>query len=135
MLSRGLASVDDLSHYRGGGGQWSFILHRLTGLGVLLFLMLHILDTSSVYFTPRWYNIFVEFYKRPSVGLAEVALAAALVFHALNGVRVAVLDFWPNLWRYDRAARWLTWAGFAVIYLPMAAVMLTRIWRYLLSGG
>ncbi|MBM2843086.1 MAG: sdhC, partial [Anaerolineales bacterium] len=35
-------------HYRGREGQWAYLLHRVTGLGTLLFLTIHILDTSTV---------------------------------------------------------------------------------------
>jgi len=36
--------------YRGREGQWSFLLHRITGLGTGLFLTIHILDTSFCLF-------------------------------------------------------------------------------------
>jgi succinate dehydrogenase / fumarate reductase cytochrome b subunit len=130
MNGRGLVSIRHLVGYHGGAGQWAFVLHRLSGLGVLLFLLLHILDTSTVYFAPQLYNVLVEIYKKPLVGLAEVALGGALVFHAVNGVRITVLDFWPALWRHDRIARGVTWLAFLAIFVPLAAIMLIRIWRY-----
>jgi len=42
--------------YRGGAGHWAWILHRLTGLGVLVFLLIHILDTGLVLFGPAVYD-------------------------------------------------------------------------------
>ena len=44
------------SLYRGGVGQWSWVLHRLTGIGVLLFLFFHILDTALILVGPELYN-------------------------------------------------------------------------------
>jgi succinate dehydrogenase / fumarate reductase cytochrome b subunit len=38
--------------YRGREGQWSFMLHRITGLGTLLFLSIHILDMAAFYWSP-----------------------------------------------------------------------------------
>ena len=32
--------------YRGKSGQWAFLFHRITGFGVFLFLMLHVVDVS-----------------------------------------------------------------------------------------
>ncbi|MEJ2350790.1 MAG: hypothetical protein P8Y03_13470 [Anaerolineales bacterium] len=48
-------NIAGLVGYRGREGQISFILHRLTGLGTLLFLSIHILDTATVYFFPSLY--------------------------------------------------------------------------------
>jgi len=130
MLNRGLRSVLILPRYRGGAGQWAWVLHRVSGLGVLLFLMLHILDTSTVFFASTAYEFFVRLYKNPIFGLAEIALGGALLFHALNGVRVSVMDFWPHLWRRHAEAQRLMWILFTVIFVPAAGIMLVRIIRY-----
>ena len=45
-------AMTNLITYRGGVGQLSFILHRVTGLGILLFLVIHVVDTSTVFFFP-----------------------------------------------------------------------------------
>ena len=50
-------NISGMTRYRGKEGQLSFILHRLAGLGTLLFLAVHILDTSTVYFFPSLYGM------------------------------------------------------------------------------
>lgn len=86
--------------YRGGQGQWSWALHRITGVTVILFLFAHIADTALVGFGPDLYNRVVAVYHNPIIRVMEMALAAAVLFHALNGLRIIVIDFWP------RAADW-----------------------------
>lgn len=86
--------------YRGGQGQWSWALHRITGVTVILFLFAHIADTALVGFGPDLYNRVIAVYHNPIIRLMEMGLAAAVLFHALNGLRIIVIDFWP------RAADW-----------------------------
>src|SRR5512141_3085959 len=78
--------------YRGREGQWSFLLHRITGLGVLLFLAIHILDTATVYFFPSLYTDVINLYRSPVFCVLEIALIFCLFFHGVNGVRIAYLD-------------------------------------------
>ena len=94
---------------------------------MLLFLLLHILDTSTVYFAPAAYNFFVRLYKNPLFGLAEIGLAAALVFHSLNGLKLIVLDYRPSLWEKHQQAQVIVWVLFVVIFAPIGGIMLARI--------
>jgi hypothetical protein len=71
--------------YRGREGQWSFLLHRITGLGVLLFLAIHILDTATVYFAPSLYDEVIKLYRSTVFGLGEIALVFCLFFHGEIG--------------------------------------------------
>lgn len=86
--------------YKGGIGQTAYILHRFTGLAVLLFLMIHIIDTLVVRFDPEAYNRLVEIYRAAWFKPFEVGLAASVLFHALNGVRIIIIDLFdiPSLY-------------------------------------
>ena len=69
--------------YRGVVGQWSWILHRVTGMGVLVFLCLHILDTAMIMWGPDAYNHMVQLYRNPFFNAAITfcePLPVALVF-------------------------------------------------------
>lgn len=94
---------------------------------MLLFLLLHILDTSTVYFAPAGYNFFVKLYKNPLFGLAEIGLAAALVYHACNGMKLIVLDYRPELWEKHQQAQLIVWVLFVVIFVPIGGIMLFRL--------
>jgi len=127
MVSEGLRSVIEVARYRGRFGQLQWALHRLSGLGVVLFLSLHVIDTATVYFAPSAYTFFVSLYKNPFFGLLEIGLAAAVIYHAMNGLRLVIMDFWPALWEKQPQARFLVWISFAVLWVPTAAVMFRNI--------
>jgi succinate dehydrogenase / fumarate reductase, cytochrome b subunit len=131
MISHGLRSVVEITRYRGRFGQYEWLFHRISGLGVVLFLLLHIVDTSTVYFAPSAYIFFVALYKNPVFGLLEIALAAAVIYHAINGLRVIIMDFWPHLWEKQPEARLVSWAGFVVLWVPTAVVMFAHIVEHL----
>ena len=110
--------------YRGGIGQWSWALHRITGVGVLLFLALHILDTAFVLLGPAHYDAMVKFYRMPFFRVMEVGLFAALLYHALNGLRILLLDCWVSLTTVHKTLFYLQMAGFTVVMIPVAWRML-----------
>lgn len=92
--------------YRGREGMWSWVGHRITGVVIFFFLLVHVLDTSLVRVSPEAYNTVIEAYKNPLMGLGEAALVAAIVFHAFNGLRIILVDFWKKGPRYQRQLLW-----------------------------
>ena len=108
--------------YRGGEGMWSWVLHRITGVAIFFFLLVHILDTALVRVSPEAYNAVIGTYQTPIMGLGEVALVGAFVFHAFNGLRIILIDFWnakySKLMFYIVIALWvITMLGFAPRHL------------------
>jgi succinate dehydrogenase / fumarate reductase cytochrome b subunit len=81
---------------------WSWVLHRITGVAIFFFLLVHILDTALVRVSPEAYNVVIHTYQTPIMGLGEVALVGAIVFHALNGLRIILVDFWSKGTRYQK---------------------------------
>jgi len=94
--------------YRGDPGMWSWVLHRITGATIFFFLFVHVLDTALVRVSPEAYNEVVNTYKTPIIGLMEVGLVAAVLYHALNGIRVILIDFWAKGPKYQRKMLWVT---------------------------
>jgi len=88
--------------YRGKSGQWAFILHRVTGFLVFLFILLHIVDVSTLN-DPHVYNEIHALYGNILLRLFEVGLLFALLYHALNGLRVIMIDLWPGVIRNEKA--------------------------------
>jgi succinate dehydrogenase / fumarate reductase cytochrome b subunit len=88
--------------YRGDPGMWSWVLHRITGATIFFFLFVHVLDTALVRVSPEAYNEVINTYKTPIVGLMEIGLVAAVLFHALNGIRVILIDFWSEGPRHQK---------------------------------
>lgn len=109
--------------YRGDPGMWSWVLHRITGATIFFFLFVHVLDTALVRVSPQAYNEVIETYKTPIVGLMEVGLVAAVLYHALNGVRVILIDFWQHGPRYQRLMLWIVAGVFAAVMIPALGVL------------
>ena len=100
--------------YRGKSGQWAFIGHRITGFLVFLFLLLHVVDVSLVQ-DKHLYDEVHAVYGNVVLRVFEVTLLFALVFHALNGLRIILIDFFPDAIRREKA-----FLG-VVIFLTLAA--------------
>lgn len=113
--------------YRGREGQWSWIAHRVTGVAIILFLFAHIVDTALVGWGPNAYNRVVNVYKNPIVGLLELGLVAAVIYHALNGLRIMAIDFWPKLVERNRELIYATMTIYLAGMAPIAFIMIRHI--------
>lgn len=113
--------------YRGREGMWSWVGHRITGVVIFLFLLVHVLDTSLVRVSPGAYDAVMATYKNPLMALGETALVAAIVFHAFNGLRLILVDFWKQGTKYHRQMLWgvlalwvITMVAFSIRHLSIA---------------
>jgi len=107
--------------YRGREGMWSWVLHRITGISIYFFLLVHILDTALVRVSPEAYNAVIGAYQTPLMGVAEIALVAAIVFHAFNGLRIILVDFWNIGARHHKAIFYVVvglWVVTMVAFTP-----------------
>jgi succinate dehydrogenase / fumarate reductase, cytochrome b subunit len=104
--------------YRGDPGMWSWVLHRITGATIFFFLFVHVLDTALVRVSPQAYNEVIETYKTPIIGLMEIGLVVAVLYHALNGIRVILIDFWQKGPRYQRQMLWVVVGIFLAVFIP-----------------
>ena len=84
------------SLYRGGPAMYTWILHRITGVLIFCFLFAHILDTAMVRIHPDVYDGVIEVYHHPIIKLMELGLVIAVLFHALNGMKIIAVDFWSK---------------------------------------
>lgn len=103
--------------YRSREGMWSWVLHRITGVAIYFFLLVHILDTALVRLSPEAYNAVIGTYQTPIMGLGEVALVAAIGLHALNGLRIILIDFWAWGARHHNVLFWVSIALWVVLML------------------
>lgn len=106
--------------YRGREGMWSWVAHRITGVVIFFFLLVHVLDTSLVRVSPEAYDAVISSYKNEIMGLGELGLVAAIVFHAFNGLRVILIDFWKSGPRYQRQMLWAVVGLWAVTMLAFS---------------
>ncbi len=114
------------SVYRGDAGMWSWVAHRITGVLTFFFLFAHVLDTALVRVSPEAYNEIIETYKNPIVNVMEVGLVGAVLYHALNGVRIMLVDFWAKGARYQRRMLWVILGIWLLLMIPGTYFMLER---------
>ena len=110
--------------YRGSEGMWTWVVHRITGVLTFFFLFAHVLDTALVRVSPDAYDRTIATYKTPIVNLLEVGLVGAVLYHALNGLRIIAIDFWAKGPRYQRQMTWAIAAVWIVLMIPGAFFML-----------
>lgn len=112
--------------YRGREGQWAYLVHRVAGLGVLLFLAIHIFDIYLIGFGPEVFNSTLFLYKGPLARILEVLLLFGLLFHALNGLRIIIQDFFPPLMKHHRTLFWIVSLVFTIVFIPAGTFMLRQ---------
>ncbi len=120
-----LSTTIDLLSYRGGAGQWTYVLHRLSGIGILVFLVAHVIDTALIGWGPAVYNEAVSLYRHPFFRINEIVLFAAVLYHAVNGVRVILVDIIPGATRHNKTLLAVETAVFLVVMIPVAVIMVT----------
>ncbi|HTX92817.1 MAG TPA: hypothetical protein VMC09_16525 [Anaerolineales bacterium] len=118
-------SLRDALRYQGKGPMLTFILHRISGVGMVLFISLHIL--ASYLMNQSWgMNIgtFINhsFYE---TWVFQTIIFFFVLFHVINGLRITILDLWPKLMEYQREAIWLEWCIFLPVY-GMALFVIVR---------
>src|SRR5436305_7543700 len=55
--------------------------------------------------------------------LGELGLIACVVFHAVNGVRIVLFDFWPSAANRQRQIFWWVLIVFLLIMVPVAWIV------------
>ena len=114
--------------YRGGEGMLAWAFHRISGLAIWVFILLHVFDIWLASVNPVLYDELLVVYASAPGRVGEALLGAALLFHALNGLRIIIIDFWPAMARYHRLIWRLNWIAFFLVGLPVAWVILKPIW-------
>jgi len=105
---------------------WSWVAHRVTGVLIFFFLFAHVLDTALVRVSPDDYNRIIDTYKTPVVNLMEVGLTGAVLYHALNGLRVMAIDFWEKGPRYQKQMTYAVVTVVGLVMIPGTYFMLER---------
>ena len=74
-------------------GTWAFILNRLSGIGLTVYLFLHLIVLSTLASGPEGYDSFIRLAKSPLFVLGELLVVVGGLYHGLNGLRVALTSF------------------------------------------
>jgi len=101
--------------------------HRVTGVAIILFLFAHVVDTALVGWGPDAYNRVVAVYKNPFIRVLELGLVAAVIYHALNGVRIMIMDFWPKAADLNRQLIYATVGVYVAGMIPITYLIVRPI--------
>jgi succinate dehydrogenase / fumarate reductase, cytochrome b subunit len=114
MASKRQVSLVEGFKYKGGAPMLVWVLHRVSGVGIVLFVGMHIVASfSSQLFGLDIAKSLNAVYMSPSF---QIVVFFCALFHAINGLRITVLDLWPKLIEHQREAIWVEWAVFLPIY-------------------
>ena len=117
-LTRNVAVASAL-RYKGQGPMLTFILHRIGGLGMAVFITVHILSSFLGGKTGVYLNSLYESW------IFQIVIFFCVMFHAINGLRITIVDLWPSLLVHEREAIWLEW----LVFLPLYGVAVLVILR------
>jgi len=122
-------SLKDALRYKGEGPMLVYYLHRVGGLGMVIFVSLHVLagyllnqpwgSTTGIFINSIYEN-----------WIFQLFIFFCVLFHVINGLRITILDLWPKLIEHQREAIWLEW----VVFLPLYAIAVFVIVRGGLGG-
>ena len=117
-------SLKDALRYQGKGPMLTFILHRIGGLGMVVFVGLHLLASFMGGRVGSFINIIYENWA------FQILVFFCILFHVINGLRIVILDLWPKLIEHQREAIWLEW----IVFLPIYGMTVFEIVRTALGG-
>lgn len=105
-------------------GSWAFALNRLTGLGLTLYLFIHLGVLFLLSRGPDSWNSFLALAKSPLYLLLDVILIFGLLFHGLNGIRVGLVGMGVAV-RSHRSLFWVLIGIGAVLFLVSVYLVFT----------
>ena len=120
--------------YRGREGSWAWMFHRISGVAVWAFVVLHVIDIYLAGGDPRAYDDLLQFYASPVGRVMEILLGAALLYHALNGMRILIIDLWPAMTVHHRKLWYGSWVIFFALGIPGALIILRPYWKDAFDG-
>jgi succinate dehydrogenase / fumarate reductase cytochrome b subunit len=109
-----------LFRYRGSEGMLAWAFHRISGVAIWVFIVLHVFDIWLAGADARLYDEGRQVYASPIGRVGETLLGAALLYHSLNGLRIVIIDFWPAMTRWHKQLWYANWVLFVALGIPVA---------------
>ena len=110
--------------YKGGGPMLAWALHRISGLGIVIFVALHVIASFATQQMGSDLGISINIIYESIYFQLFIVFCA--IFHGVNGFRIIVLDIWPRLIRYQKESTWLEWFVILPLYILTAFIMIRR---------
>ncbi len=112
-------------------GMWAWLLFRISGLILVFYLGAHILVISTAQWSEagKTLNDLMKTFEHPVLVLLDLALVVAVLYHALNGVRVILMDLGIGV----RSHKLVYWICMAVVVLVFA-IFAYVAFAYIVTG-
>ena len=110
-------------------GTFSWLLHRLTGVVLTLYLFAHILMVSCSLWGTEVFNARLKILQTPLTHFLEIFLLAALAIHMLNGLRITVADFF-FLTKQHKLLFWIATVIFVLFMVATLMVILPLVFAH-----
>lgn len=91
-------------------GMLAFMIHRLTGIGLVVYLYLHLWILNTLRQGSQAWDTFLQMMRSPMVLLLDAVLLFGILFHGLNGLRLSLVGLGIGL----RWQKWLFWGSLGV---------------------
>jgi len=127
-LSRRVGFFSGLK-YHGGSPMWAWMIHRVTGLALLTFVGLHVI--ASFFMQQTGSDLATSINTVYESWIFQIVVTFVVIFHGLNGLRIAALDIWPQFQVYQREALWLQ----LLIFLPVYGLTIFILIQRALTGN
>jgi succinate dehydrogenase / fumarate reductase cytochrome b subunit len=111
--------------YRFQTGSFAWLIHRLTGIALTLYIFLHLYVLSSLR-DPVYYEAVMKTMRIPFLRLLEAGLLGLVIGHGFNGIRLTLIDLGIST-RLQKPLFWVSFVVGALLFilgaLPIAGVL------------
>ncbi|MCD6291440.1 MAG: hypothetical protein J7M34_13120 [Anaerolineae bacterium] len=107
----------------------AWLLHRLTGLGIVLFVGTHVI--AAFFLQQLGSDLAITITAIYESWAFQVIVYFCVIYHVINGLRIIILDLWPQLLEYQHEAIWLQW----FIIIPIYGLSIFVLIQHGLIGG
>ncbi len=111
----------NLKYYK-HGGSWAWILHRITGLGLIAYIYLHIYALTTLTQGEKAFDEEMKLFSTPVFKILEWLLFSLVIFHSFNGIRIVLVD-WADGARYHKKILTVVYSLGIFLFVAMGYLM------------
>lgn len=104
---------------------WAFALNRLTGIGLTVYLFMHLAVLSTLRQGEAGWNEFLAIAKSPPFLMLDVVLLFGVLYHSLNGIRVAMVGSGVGISR-QRVLFWVLFGTCMILFVVGSVLIFTK---------
>jgi len=113
--------------YRWHLGYVAWLLNRVTGIAITAYLVIHIWVIHNLTKGPEGFNRVMAFVQQPLFKLGEIALLGAILFHAMNGLRVLCIEWAGGAGIQKRLFWWVMAIGLILFVFGAYPILVSAV--------